>query len=562
MRNHSARLLFLLVCVSANPLHAADVASPGEARITMTPRESILLLDEHTVAKSDKLTQTFFPARRHPANPVMKRTEAWEGVGPYVWGTRLMQDERTRELRLWYVAFDFTGNFYRWGYATSTDGLAWTKPNLGIGRYADAPATNLLPVGAHPEKGTLSIARDPRPQTPAERRYLGVRFTYEGEYVAFSPDGIRWTQHPESPSWFVPSDIIHVMWDGRRNCFTAYFKVWELTGTEITDAGEERPFVAHMPTFDVKELPDGKAAFEGPVIRFRTPDPAEVKKQKFVLRAANQGKDDGGGTSLSGAWRAKRVQAWAESDDGVHWRNEQVILRADDKDPPTANIQYMFVMPYGGYYLGFLTLHDEAGAFRIQLAWSADGLRWHRPWRKPWLDVGPQGAFDQGMVLGPADPILTEREMWFPYGGFPIRHDSPEQNWQAAIGLATTRLDGFAAWRAGAEQGELVTQPLRCDGNRLFVNANAAKGELAVEVLDENEEVIPGFEAAACRLVTVDTIEKQSQGWVRWDQRADLTPVRGKTIRLRFILKDADLFSFRIADESTATLPVPRATDL
>lgn len=151
------------------------------------------------------------------------------------------------------------------------------------------------------------------------------------------------------------------------------------------------------------------------------------------------------------------------------WKNEQVVLRADTQDPPTANIQYLFVIPYGGYYLGFATLHDEGGQFQIQLAWSADGLSWQRPSRLPWLDVGPAKSFDCGMVLGPADPIFWEKEMWFPYGGFPIRHDSKETNWESAIGIATMRTDGFAAWEAGAETGELVTQPFCCNGNRLFV---------------------------------------------------------------------------------------------
>ena len=136
------------------------------------------------------------------------------------------------------------------------------------------------------------------------------------------------------------------------------------------------------------------------------------------------------------------------SDDGIHWTDEQVILRADERDPPTSNIQYMFVMQHGGYYLGFLTMHDEAGYFRIQLAYSADGIKWQSPVaRAVARRRRREGAFDSGMVLGPADPIIREREMWFPYGGFPIRHDTHGQDWKSAIGLATTRLDGFAAWR-------------------------------------------------------------------------------------------------------------------
>ena len=528
-----------------------------------TPGESVLLLGSPTVARTKNLTQKFFPAQRHPSNPVMRRTEKWEGVGPYLWGNRLMQDEKTGELRMWYIAYDFTGNFYRWGYAASKDALHWTKPNLGIEMFGGAPATNLLPLGPHPEKGTRSIARDPRPETPAARRFLGVRFTYEGEFVSFSPDGIAWQEHPTNPVWQVPSDIIHVMWDERRQKFVAFYKVWELKGREVKSGGpaEGAEFVAHMPTFTPKDLGNGTTEFDGPCITFRPPGAAEVVKRKFVLRSGKQGADDGGGTSLSGDWNAKRVQTFAESADGIHWQNEQVILRADAQDPGSANIQYLFVIQHGGYYLGFLTMHDEAGYFRIQQAWSADGLSWQRPSRIPWLDVGPEKAFDCGMVLGPADPIFWEKEMWFPYGGFPIRHDTKETNWESAIGMATMRTDGFAAWEAGAESGELVTQPFRCNGDRLFVNAEAQNGSVAVAVLDENGNSLEGFEAESCRVVTTDTLATENDGWIHWKKEANLRRVQGQQIQLRFTLQNARLFSFRVADGKTMKLPVPRATN-
>lgn len=474
-----------------------------------------------------------------------------------------MQDEKTRELRLWYIAYDFTGNFYRWGYATSKDALHWTKPDLDVERFGDAPAKNLLPLGPHPEKGTRSIARDPRPETPAHRRYLGVRFTYEGEFVSFSPDGIHWTEHPANPIWSVPSDMIHVMWDERRQKFAAFFKVWELKGREVKPGGpaEGTPFVAHLPTFTPKDLGNGTTEFEGPCITFRPPGAAEVQKRRFILRSGQQGADDGGGVSLSGEWNAKRVQTFAESEDGIHWKNEQVVLRADAQDPPTANIQYLFVIPYGGYYLGFITMHDEAGYFRIQIAWSADGLSWQRPARVPWLDVGPAKAFDCGMILGPADPVLWEREMWFPYGGFPIRHDSKETDWESAIGMATLRLDGFAAWEAGAESGELVTHPFLCNGDRVFINAEAQNGSVAVEVLDENGNPVKGFETKSGRAISTDTLVKEGDGWVQWKKEKDLHRLQGKQIQLRFTLRNARLYSFRVADEKTIRLPVPRATN-
>jgi hypothetical protein len=356
--------------------------------------------------------------------------------------------------------------------------------------------------------------------------------------------------------------MIHVLWDERRGKFVAFYKVWELKGREVIPGGPAAgaDFIAHLPTFTPKDLGNGTTEFEGPCITFRPPGAAQVQPRRFVLRSGKQSADDGGGVSLSGEWNAKRVQAFAESDDGIHWRNEQIVLRADAKDPPTANIQYLFVISYGGYYLGFATLHDEEGRFRIHLAWSADGLAWQRPARAPWLDVGPEKAFDCGMVLGPADPIFWEKEMWFPYGGFPIRHDSKETNWESAIGMATMRTDGFAAWEAGAEKGELVTQPFRCLGDRLFVNAEAQEGSLQVEVLDEKGIPVAGFEAQSCLPVTADTLANERDGWIQWKNEKDLRRVQGKQIQLRFTLQNARLYSFRVADKQTMKLPVPRAT--
>jgi hypothetical protein len=552
------RSILILLHVGVFSLGSLAADSP---QFISRPEESVLLLDSHTVAQTDHLTQRFFPAQKHPANPVMRRTEPWEGVGPYLFGNRVMQDEKTGQLRMWYIAYDFNGNFYRWGYAVSPDGLRWTKPDLGIEKFGSGLAKNCLPLGPHPEKATRSIARDPRPETPSHRRYLGVRFTYDGEFVSFSPDGIAWLEYPLNPAWKVPSDIIHILWDERRNHFTAYYKIWEVTGSEVSaDGAADKPFIAYMPTFMPKKLTNGVEQFEGPRVYFHTNGAAEVKTERFLLRSESQGHDDGGGTSLSGAWTAKRVQAWAESEDGIHWKNEQVVLRADTQDPATANIQYMFVMTYGAYYLGFLTMHDEAGYFRIQLAWSSNGLQWNRSWRQPWLDVGSGKDFDRGMVLGPADPIFHEKEIWFPYGGFPIRHDSPATDWESAIGLATMRLDGFSAWQAENETGELMTQPFRCAGDRLFINAEAQTGFVQVEVLDEKGIPIKGFEMKSCRSISADTLAHESDGWVIWRRAKDLRAVEGKLIQLRFRLQNARLFSFRIADERTMKLRDPRAT--
>src|SRR5436190_2122786 len=60
-------------------------------------------------------------------------------------------------------------------------------------------------------------------------------------------------------------------------------------------------------------------------------------------------------------------------------------------------------------------------------------------------------------------------------------------------GLAVLRRDGFASMDAGDRGGTLTTRPVRFKGKHLFVNLDAPKGELRVEVLDEKGKVIAPF---------------------------------------------------------------------
>ena len=528
----------------------------GAASVTGT----VLLLDEGIVAEARGCRQVFHTAVKDPANPIITRTEPWEGKGPYTWGNRLLRNPETLQYNLWYTAWEPDGNLYRWGLAVSDDGLTWTKPELRIEVCQGAPARNMLAaaVAPSPDRALLhrvsarSVVRDPRADCAPAERYKGIRFTYEGEYVSFSPDGVHWTECPDNPVWFVPSDIIHAMWDPERDRFVAYYKLWDLTGETPDPASPSgyRPVRAYFPTFDRHPSSDGLAEFRGPAVTFHPDGIASVDAATYVLRSGDQGPDDGGGGSLTGAWRSRRVIAWAESDDFRHWRHERVVLACDEGDPPDANIQYMQVIHYGGYYIGFLTMHDERGYFEQQLAFSRDGLRWSRPWRGNVIGLGPAGAFDSGMVLAPVDPIVTETQMVFYYGGFDVLHhqDMWQHPWSAAIGRAVLRRDGFASWEnLPGETGVLLTQPLRTDGSTLWINADASGGRCTVEVLSEDGRPMPGRAAADCVALSEDTRRfKQCRAPVQWVSSAGLGVTRGQPFRLRFNMENARLFAFGI----------------
>ena len=88
----------------------------------------------------------------------------------------------------------------------------------------------------------------------------------------------------------------------------------------------------------------------------------------------------------------------------------------------------------------------------------------------------------------------------------------------------------------------MLTRPLVFSGNRLVINyATSAAGSLRVEIQDIEGKPFPGFSLSECREIIGDEIERL----VTWEGRQDLSRLSEKPIRLRFVMKDADLYSMR-----------------
>jgi len=64
---------------------------------------------------------------------------------------------------------------------------------------------------------------------------------------------------------------------------------------------------------------------------------------------------------------------------------------------------------------------------------------------------------------------------------------------------------------------------------------------VAVEIQDAAGKPLPGFALADCQPITYDSIDKV----MTWKQGGDVSALAGKAVRLRWVLKDADVFSFR-----------------
>jgi hypothetical protein len=110
------------------------------------------------------------------------------------------------------------------------------------------------------------------------------------------------------------------------------------------------------------------------------------------------------------------------------------------------------------------------------------------------------------------------------------------------------RLDGFASAHAGYGGGELVTRPVvwpkATDGKsrELFLNySTSAAGGVRVEIQGADGTVVPGYALDDCQELIGDEIERV----VTWKGGSDLAALAERPVRLRFVLKDADIYSLQ-----------------
>ena len=89
--------------------------------------------------------------------------------------------------------------------------------------------------------------------------------------------------------------------------------------------------------------------------------------------------------------------------------------------------------------------------------------------------------------------------------------------------------------------GEFVTKPLRFSGNQLILNyATSAVGSLQVEIQDEAGQPLADFAIADCEPLYGNELDAP----MRW-KGGDLSEHADKPVRLRFVMKDSDVYTMR-----------------
>jgi hypothetical protein len=370
-------------------------------------------------------------------------------------------------------------------YAESRDGVHWTRPVFGWHEVGGTKENNVILFGLSPFLHNLSPFLDDRPGVPANERYkavAGYPGVQEERRLGGPGRGLFAFVSPDGINWEKRNEIIPFRADEWRHAFdSANLAFW---------SEAEQLYVCYFRTWT----------------------------QEGRLRSVSR----------------------ATSVDFVHW-SDSVELNPNlpREHLYTTNTQPYVRAPhiYIALPTRFVTARGNAPGYDRRDSNSTDILfmskragalhydrlfteAFMRPGRDPALWGNRANYVAQNVVLTAPDELS-------------IYHKNGDRY--------VLRTDGFISVRAGAESGELVTKPLIFEGKELVLNfSTSAAGSIAVELLTPEGTPIPGYSLTEARSEYGDSIE-QVMTW----RTGDLSALAGQPVRLRFVMVECDLYSFR-----------------
>jgi len=376
-------------------------------------------------------------------------------------------------------------------YAESNDGINWRKPSLQLFEINGTKDNNIILTEAAPVTHNFCPFVDARIGVAAEARYKALGGTAKSGLIAYqSADGINWLKMQDSPvitdGKFDSQNV--AFWSETEKKYVAYFRIWTqegYSGYRSIGRATSDDFI-HWSTTQAMTFGDT------PMQHFYTNQthPYFRAPQIYIAIAAR------------------------------FMPNRQVV---DEK-----SAQQLGVNPK--YY------KDCSDAIFMT---SRGGSQYDRTFMESFIRPGIGLENWVSRTNYPALNVLqtspTEMSIY-------VNQDYAQPT--AHLRRYSLRLDGFASAHASFAGGELITKPVIFSGKRLFLNfATSAAGSIRIEILDTESNPIDGFTLADSPEIIGNEIERA----VNWKNARSLEQLIGKPIRLRFVLQDADLYSFRFA---------------
>lgn len=461
------------------PQHA--VASP-EAD------ETQVFCDDAMLANTENVWRSLHHLAKHKANPVLEPDRAWEGYVVLQPGTAVY-DEPDGCFKLWYntqPSRDSPDTGHNLCYATSSDGVHWDKPELGLVAFGGSTANNIL---FQDVAWTHCVLKD-EAEADTDRRYKLLFWTLAGDgiHAAFSDDGVHWRLCEPNP--IVPrratGDTFSVMRDPASGDYWLYHKT-------RTPARPIR-MISRMVSEDFVHW--------GPTQRVLAPDAFDPPDTQFYGMSAFPF----AGQYLGMLWvyhtypQTLDVQL-VSSRDGLHWDRT-----ADRK-------LFMHLVPTNEYRGGAF---DCTQNYPVSAPVEKDGRLW---------------LFYSGFTV-PHNALAADHDGRI--GLATLRLDGFCSLDATSPGSVLTRpftWNGSRLRLNAATSGALGDPAGGSDG-------------ITVQIEDERGQTIPGFSTEQCTPFRGD----ETDAVMDWGGCSDLISLTGRAVQLRFQLEDAQLYSFRVGN--------------
>jgi len=443
------------------------------------------------------------PAQREVVFTCDKPWEGnWSGLVTYI------QDGDT--YRMYYKAGNWSPRRTSICYSESNDGVHWTRPDLGLVEHNGSKKNNIIIPGEGiiafvPFKDTKA---DCKPDEQFKAMVARLKPT-RGLYAYASADGIQWRPMQQKPiitnGYFDSQNL--AFWDSVRGRYVAYFREIRGPNDEIHPEGPQLGL-------------DDKG-WARDVLTCTSPDYLNWTEPKW-LQYPGAPREQIYLNQIRPYYRAPHLL--------VGFPGRFMAGREIEKDlPSTTHPAYKY-----------------ASISETLFMTSRDGMHFKR-WGEAFIRPGPRkerwiygATFPQyGLLVTKSLAAGTPDELSLYVsdgGGWSQRGKA------SRFRRYTLRIDGFVSVNAPLSGGEVVTKPLTFTGSKLAMNfATSAAGSVRVEIQNESGKPVENFAIDDCPEIFGDKINQV----VTFKGGSDLSHLARKPIRLRFVLKDADLYSIQ-----------------
>ena len=432
-------------------------------------------------------------------------------------------------------------------YAESRDGVHWEKPDLELYGHTNVILQSKTTIGV---STTFTPMLDTRPGTPQTERYKALGggwfkptpeypYTGNGYWALSSEDGIHWRKMQEKevitleknyPVPGIDTSVLPSFWSESDRCYVAYMRTFADGGRRGGDGAD----------YNAEAYPPPGHIHIRSVGRLTSPDYIHWSKVQ-MMTYGDTPPDQLYNNTTSPYFRAPHllislVPRIVFDRPAISPEEEKAIGVAYDQS------------------------HDAA---EVVLMTSRGGNRYDRPFMDAYIrnEIGPENWTSRDHY--PAVNVVPtgRNEMSF----FVVDNYAQPTCHLERYAL---RLDRFASVHAPFRGGEFTTLPLTFTGGKLWINySTSVAGSVRVEIQDASGRPVPGFSLADSIELFGNKIE-QAVGWksgavavrqkwtgdpdnrreivsTTWEGGDDISHLAGRAIRLRFVMRAADLYALR-----------------